>query len=426
MRTLQNIKVIVGLLCVMALSGLVAEAISEPIHTETAWAADAFVDSIGVNTHLAYQGTSYSNYVGIVKPRLIESGIRHIRDAFPFAAQLEYQQAILDLGSSGIHTLLVCQPNTNLIVADFPKILLSLTNAVEMIEGPNESDSIPFVYKGFKFPAGARAFQNDLYAVIKAQPELKTLPVIMASMGNPDNAIRLGTLFSADYANTHCYTGGTMPGYRWNWFRDCALTNFVGPIMATECGYHNAVNQTDKLWIRGVSEKAAGNYITRMLAEHFLRGVQRTYLYELLDERPLPQYSEANFGLLRFNGSAKPAFTGVKNLISILSDSGPSFVPSTLDYSVNAEDIPVRHLLLQKRNGKFFLLLWLNTESFSLREKRDIQVEPRVTRLIFGKTIKRARTFVPIAGLSPVAEFISKDEMLVQVPDHLVVLEIEP
>jgi hypothetical protein len=163
-----------------------------------------------------------------------------------------------------------------------------------------------------------------------------------------------------------------------------------------------------------------------MLAEHFLRGVQRTYLYELLDERPLPQYSEANFGLLRFNGSAKPAFTGVKNLISILSDSGPSFVPSTLDYSVNAEDIPVRHLLLQKRNGKFFLLLWLNTESFSLREKRDIQVEPRVTRLIFGKTIKRARTFVPIAGLSPVAEFISKDEMLVQVPDHLVVLEIEP
>ncbi|MGI4894150.1 MAG: hypothetical protein ACRYF3_03435, partial [Janthinobacterium lividum] len=43
--------------------------------------ADAFVDSIGVATHLTYDGTPYMNYP-LVKQRLQESGIRHLRDGW--------------------------------------------------------------------------------------------------------------------------------------------------------------------------------------------------------------------------------------------------------------------------------------------------------------------------------------------------------
>lgn len=422
-RTVKNIAALTWMLFAL-IPGL--QAISEPIHTEPAWSADAFVDSIGVNTHLSYIDTSYSNYTALIKPRLIESGIRHIRDACPTPQQSEFQQRLVDLGNCGIRSLLICQPRTNLLAADFPAILQQLTVSVEMIEGPNETDLSGLLYKGFKFPAGTRAFQDELFAAVKGQPDLKRLPVLMSSVGNPENAFRLGSLLSADFANTHCYSAGTPPGFRWNWYADRALTNFLGPVIASECGYHNAVNQADKLWIRGISEKASGKYIPRLLAEHFLRGVRRTYLYEFIDERAMPEYSESNFGLLRCAGEPKPAFIGVKNLITLLADAGAPFAPASLDYGVNGEDIPVRHLLLQKRSGKFYLLLWLNSESFDVREKKDITVEPRTTRLIFGKAIRKAKVFAPLAGLMPLAEFGSSDELLLRVPDQLLVIEIEP
>ena len=41
----------------------------EPLSAEEARPADAFVDFIGVNTHLGYQDTTYRDYEGIIKPR---------------------------------------------------------------------------------------------------------------------------------------------------------------------------------------------------------------------------------------------------------------------------------------------------------------------------------------------------------------------
>ncbi len=45
---------------------------SPTLGAETARPADAFVDFVGVNTHLGYSDTTYADYEGIVKPRLLE------------------------------------------------------------------------------------------------------------------------------------------------------------------------------------------------------------------------------------------------------------------------------------------------------------------------------------------------------------------
>jgi len=409
----------------LLLSAPSIQAISEPSHTENARSADAFVDSIGVNIHLGYFDTTYSNYTSIVKPRLVELGVRHVRDICPSTDQTEFQDRLLDLEQSGIRSLLICTPRNLLSISNLTTVLHKLSNSVEMVEGPNETDQSGLIYKNRKYPFSTRLFQEELYANIKTTPELKHISVLMASIGNPELAPTLGTLKSADMANTHCYTGGTPPGFRWNWYIDRCQTNFQGPVIVSETGYHTAVKQMDKLWIRGVSETAAGKYTTRMLAEHFLRGVSRTYLYELLDERQRMDYSEANFGLVRANGDSKPAFYGIKNMILILADSGPGFDTTSLDYSVNADDQPVRHLLLQKRNGHFFLLLWINAESFSLRDRRDIAFEPRPTRLVFSKPIAHARAFLPLSGPNPVADFDAGTEFILRVPDQVVILEIQ-
>src|SRR3954471_19334335 len=46
---------------------------------ETARSADAFVDSVGVNTHVIYDDTAYRDFP-TVRARLQELGVRHIRD----------------------------------------------------------------------------------------------------------------------------------------------------------------------------------------------------------------------------------------------------------------------------------------------------------------------------------------------------------
>ena len=58
---------------------LLLGAASPTTRAESARPADVFVEFFGVNTHLGYYDTTYCDYEEIVKPRLLELGVRHIR-----------------------------------------------------------------------------------------------------------------------------------------------------------------------------------------------------------------------------------------------------------------------------------------------------------------------------------------------------------
>src|SRR5574338_516931 len=52
-----------------------------PVTSLPARSADGFVQSIGINVHLSYFQTVYgTGWTTIVKPRLLELGVRHLRD----------------------------------------------------------------------------------------------------------------------------------------------------------------------------------------------------------------------------------------------------------------------------------------------------------------------------------------------------------
>jgi hypothetical protein len=78
-----------------------AAALALPAHGEKAASADAFVDSVGVNVHLHYQDTSYSNFPK-VKQALLELGLRHVRDGLTDTTWQDYYDRHNELGQSGI------------------------------------------------------------------------------------------------------------------------------------------------------------------------------------------------------------------------------------------------------------------------------------------------------------------------------------
>ena len=70
-----------------------------------ALSADSFVDSIGVNVHLTYGGTPYERFEDLIKPKLKESGIRHIRDGA--YQESDFFHKVKSLASDGIPLLLL-------------------------------------------------------------------------------------------------------------------------------------------------------------------------------------------------------------------------------------------------------------------------------------------------------------------------------
>jgi hypothetical protein len=128
------------------------------------------------------------------------------------------------------------------------------------------------------------------------------------------------------------------------------------PAWVTETGYHtDLVGRSDQ---PPVSEEVAGRYIPRQYLENFRRGIARTYVYELVDQRTGAPDGEQNFGLVRSDFTPKPAHTALGHLIALFADPGPAFVPGRLDYELRGRDDRTRDLLVQRRDGTFLLAVW--------------------------------------------------------------------
>jgi hypothetical protein len=395
------------------------------IRPEKALSADKFVDSMGVNTHLRYLDTTYKNFNNIIKPRLKELGIRHIRDGL-IITDLDSQRKFSELGKLGIKSTMLFDYRWNKNPKEVEQIVKMLPDSVEAIEGPNEWDVVQPTYQGQRFPRALRDFQNKLYSTVKGTATTRHLPVVAASMAHWWNATKVG-LMACDFGNIHSYSGGKIPSGgdldEW-WIPAARLICGKKPIIATETGWHNAIRDPKPLH-PGVSELASGKYIPRLYLEYFNRGVPRTFTYEFIDEESAID-QENNFGLLRYDGSPKPAFTSFKNLITLLNDPGADFPLKSLAYTLTGNVLNLHHTLLQKRNGKFYLILWQEVSSFDLETKRDIVVSAQPITINLKTPMVAAAIYQPLLSIKPIQQWSNPQKLNLTVPDHPLIVELMP
>ena len=307
--------------------------------------ADRFADSIGVCTHWSYPDTPYGFAFEGVKQRLVQSGIRHVRDGM--------SARLVELGKIGIRATVVVDADKP--IAD-QLAAIKKANAegarIVAIEGPNEPD---LFWKNNKrsyagqgaaqgdagIIAGVIAFQKDLHAAVKADPATRALTVIGPSLGktygyDTKSPFGKGTLAEfVDWGNFHPYPGGnpfSVPSpyagvekYIWHGGQPSAnMDEFPyafdvyappfapKPMAATETGYST--------FIDGPSEAAHAKYLPRLFCEYFRKGVQRTFSYEFVDEWNKPDDREANFGLIRNDLSPKPAYHALRRLLALTAE----------------------------------------------------------------------------------------------------------
>ena len=357
---------------------------------EQALQADAFVDSIGINTHITYQDTPYWSQWPAILSSLKALGVRHLRDGFyNWSSDSPFYTEHQALAKAGIRTNYVFSINNTTT----PQIVQSFVEAaqdMESVEAPNECDA------GGNCGGGSLAGINNVAAfmnIMIAVGKGVSMPVLGPSFTTDAAYAAAGQLGSKmTYNNIHLYFGGRNPGSAgWGggdaegnnygslawWVDQAHLDAPTAPVMITETGYMT-YPQTNVPYT--LPESVAASYVPRTLALAFTHGVKRTYLYELLDEVSSPGY-----GILRSDLSAKPAYTALQSLIKNLGDPGASFAPGKLNYKLTGGDGSLNHLLLQKRDGSFWLVLWLEQSSYNPATNTPTPVAPQgVTLTISG------------------------------------------
>lgn len=397
----------------------------------TARSAYAFYESLGINIHLGYDNTAYNNFDSIVKPRLLELGIKHVRDgqSGPRATFVSRHQS---LGAAGLKILLL--PNWY-YGSQTPAQLIQLAKDIGLsyisaIEGLNEPDlnQALTAYNSQTYPNSVVTYHRELGNLVHNDAAMAGIPVISPSimfynLGNFNNAFLNDA--TIDIANLHPYPGDLEPDNMTNFINGAwdQLNRYIAPnygnkpTWATETG----IPLTE---VRDELIKA--RYIERTVMHYFNVGYSRTYIYQLMNEDYNPAERERTFGLISDTGERTKSFYALKNLISILKDTASPSSFRTIDVTITGETTNLRTLLLQKQNNKLYFALWAADQMFNINTGAYLNLpSKRNITLTFPKAFKRINIYRPLKSNLVMRSVENSTTLSLGVPSSAVILEID-
>ena len=413
-------------------------------------ATNEFLDSIGIVTTFPDRGQPLDktiemiNYTGF---RWVRAGIEGVSDDGPTTLQ-----TFIDL-----HKATGVKLNYGLVSggSNIEKLLtgarvLAKEGALLAIEGNNEPNNWGVTYQGEK---GGRdlswmpvaKLQRDLYAAVKADPELQKYPVWHLSENGaqtdnvglqfleiPEGADTLmpaGTKY-ADAANCHnyvyhpsspepmdnrtwnasdpgpeCKVDGLFGNYGITWgkkFQGCTRDQLETlPRVTTETGSHISEK---------VPEDLHGLNILNLYLAQFARGWSHTSVYLLRDRTD--ETGNQKYGLFNPDYTPRKAAIYLHNLTTILKDTGKlAGAPGQLDYSIANQPETMHDFLLQHSDGSFQLVIW----------GERLKGEDKVT-LKLGQSHPSVVIYNPTIGSDPVETKANVSSIDLTLSDHPLVL----
>lgn len=405
--------------------------------------SDNFVNSVGVATHFTYWDLlPYGNNVNKTMQSIKDAGFRFIRDGLSVdtdaGSNNRYWGTLKTMTQQGVKLVLVTQPtylgNNRWVTAPYAN-QSNIDTAVNRIgaagilafEGPNEVDNNNGFWGGIPaYGANTKAYMAAMYGRVKTiAPSITVIGLTTTSsygssfIGDISGSMDAGTL--------HPYPGGVLPTSALSGtIRNSSVLNAANkPWWVTETGYYTSPNATVSVYQPGISEAAQGKYTPRIYLDYFNAGISHTSVYEIADEHVDMNNAEANYGLLHNDGSPKPGYTALKNLLGLLADPGGSYSAGSLAMSLSGTTSTIRQSLFQKRDGRFYLVLWNDVQTYDTQAKRDRTNATVPVTLTLGAahTMNVYQPYTQTAAMSSASNATS---LTVNVPDHPVVIEINP
>lgn len=415
-----------------AATGLLAGQAGGATLTRT-YMCEAFLDSIGINTHFAHRNTPYTDNFARCIEALDTLGIRHLRDDIVIGRTEPPPQfeRIRALAARGYRFSLVFYDGLGLGPRTPPERVGDIAawsgGGMEIAEGSNE----PFIVKNRDTaPHISAEHQRSLYAAVRADPNLFAVKVAGPSYiyGNVAAAENLSA--AVDYANVHAYPGmehpeTTGPGELAKFVAAARSVFGDAPVMVTENGYHTAL-ATGSGHLP-ISEGMKARYIPRLLLWSFLSGIRRTYIYEFAssfggaDTDP-----ESHFGLLAHDGTSTPAYDAVRNLVRLFSPYAARGPDRLLGVTVETGLDGLLTAGFARSDGATLVALWLGIGGWDPRVRRpkpDLPGRPVALR-VSGVPRSVSLTSFQDDGSVQETSLIPVQHFEIDVSDRLVVLTI--
>jgi len=397
---------------------------------EQAVSALAFTDTVGINIHLTYDNTIYKTNFPLVLSSLLDLGIRHVRDGLvdygPGTSfyYTEHQQLAAN-GIGGDFISSINQPES--LLTAYP----ARVGDMEALEGPNEYDTSGDPQWAQTLAAYLPVLHDAVYG---AQPmsgvSLYGPSLVNANWYASNNSYeQLGPVSNLfDYGNLHNYQAGRnpgTPGWTPQGYGSIAFAISSArqewptvPIVTTEIGYVDNPSLLDN-----IPDVPFAKYIPRVLLEQYLHGIVRTYIYSLADT----YLAGDSYGLLRADGSEKPAYVSLQSMMHLLADPGTSYTTGKLAWSMKGAASDVHHLLLQKRDGTFLLALWIEEPCYDVNAQTYLTVPTQNITLQFGNpvTIESINTLQTNGSMTvTTTENANQTALSLPVSDLLTVVEL--
>jgi hypothetical protein len=268
---------------------------------------------VGVQLHLRKEGTPYYHL-----PRVIEAlkdlGVSHVRDSFNVGWPTQNAQIRAVADACGVRFTLTARYSDN--IDRFVAGVTALGHRVAAVEGVNEWDNTGRP----DWVSELRAHQSKLYSAVKtALPSMAVLAPALANSGNVDD---LGKV-PCDYGNAHAYPNDDPT----SWFdlpvKAASRVASGKPVVVTETGYTNALADTNTVYLQPVSEAVAGDHMVALVSDYLAAGARRVFIYELFNQGRDDTDVEQGFGLLRFDGTPKPAYVALQAQLATGTGSAP-------------------------------------------------------------------------------------------------------
>ncbi|MFV0458033.1 MAG: hypothetical protein ACK5MT_04560 [Actinomycetales bacterium] len=320
-----------------------------------------FVGSVGVNVHLSYRDTGYRDGRAVVAA-VDELCISHVRDNLAARPGANLPATYRQLADHGIDVdLVVGSPGAQERLPE-PTAALDwirendlAPTPVAAIEGPNEWDQ----RGGTDWADEVVDYQQSLASEVRSQgPSGVTL--VAPSTSRTDRRSQLGDLSTVtDVASNHDYPDAGPPDVPSGRQLEHAR-GLVGdkPVWVTETGYQTS-GQTQN-GQPPVTPHQQAVYLPRLVASSFAAGVERTYLYELLDD-PTGSDRQLQFGLMSADFDPKPAYSAMSRLLCTLREGtsgGPADPADAPDIWIDPVPAGVSTLALTGADGSAWLLSW--------------------------------------------------------------------
>jgi len=443
-----------------------AQVQTEQKYSEKALSAYNFTDAIGINAQ-PFRVLNHKHDLdfctNILAPALRDLGIAHLRTNAPWSLPKDPANnpdfvAFNCALSAGARLLLTItlqkDPGLQIgysenpaagghteLIPDLKNIITYLgVKNIDAIEGVNEyyhANYLPID----EWQSNLLTYSGLVYHALKSDPGTESVKIIGPSL---NGEISTGPYSGiVDEGNMHFYDMPYDPSQNevqaiQNEYKNLEKTVTAQSLTygdkhkeITETGFSNCTISTEKhsrnyySSQQCVPEDVAAKNIGRQLLRYFVQGYSRIYIYQLIDHGPDITNREDNFGLLTFSeddtkGSTmpKPVYYALRNLMHILKDTDTDTKTGSLDFSLSGDLGNIKHVLLEKSDGSFYLAIWQALDSSP--SPNAVAVQLTLTNP------SNIQIYASLTSENPISSASNVKTIGLSVPDYVMIIKIVP